>query len=557
MKKTIEKLSKTIGERHLGSKGEREAQGFIEKELRDRGYDVVMEKFSSPGWRYGEFGLTLEDGSKLDVFPCFFSPGGEVCGRLKTFSSQVALEDMKGTVAFAGNYDFVQVGDTNALAKQLEEAGALAFIINSPYNDTWSTKIVRSPDLKRMPVFTLSQRTAMRLAREEGKEVKLRLDAECFEHESYNVVGRYCPLEGSARGKLVIGAHYDTAPGIPGAVDNASGVAMLLEVAKGLRDQWGDWDVDLVAFGGEEYGGPGYGIGGYHYFNLHVGEAIRVMVCLDGLGSYLTQPLACVGKSSRMRALIRQTAVRSGIRVLPFRRGSDQGIFDKHGIPTVWFKDEGNPSGVQHFPLHSPQDDVELLDYQKLECLALDIQDFLREVVIAGIDEPAAPECCRSDQNDLESIVSIVRDVWTMGSDYGREKMYGRQMGGKPWQDWIEASVRTYISQQETAVFTIKQDGIIAGFISCRINPANGLGEIGYNAVSPAFLGRGYGKFLLDAALRHLREAGVREVEVVTGEDAGHAPARAVYESAGFQPFQRSIRYTLQLDGSKEKSTNP
>src|SRR6516165_5677055 len=36
---------------------------------------------------------------------------------------------------------------------------------------------------------------------------------------------------------ILVGAHYDTVEGCPGADDNASGVAAMLEIARLLRDQ--------------------------------------------------------------------------------------------------------------------------------------------------------------------------------------------------------------------------------------------------------------------------------------------------------------------------------
>ncbi len=42
-------------------------------------------------------------------------------------------------------------------------------------------------------------------------------------------------LAGSGRRSIVIGAHYDSVFGAPGANDNASGVAALLELARALR----------------------------------------------------------------------------------------------------------------------------------------------------------------------------------------------------------------------------------------------------------------------------------------------------------------------------------
>ncbi|MEM6519533.1 MAG: M20/M25/M40 family metallo-hydrolase [Cyanobacteria bacterium P01_C01_bin.70] len=53
---------------------------------------------------------------------------------------------------------------------------------------------------------------------------------------------------------IIVGAHYDTVPGTPGADDNASGVAVLLELARQFSAQRLPRPVWLVAFDMEEYG---------------------------------------------------------------------------------------------------------------------------------------------------------------------------------------------------------------------------------------------------------------------------------------------------------------
>lgn len=52
---------------------------------------------------------------------------------------------------------------------------------------------------------------------------------------------------------IVIGAHYDSVQGTPGADDNASGVAALLELAKLLKEQKLKRSIYLVAFPNEEF----------------------------------------------------------------------------------------------------------------------------------------------------------------------------------------------------------------------------------------------------------------------------------------------------------------
>ena len=68
---------------------------------------------------------------------------------------------------------------------------------------------------------------------------------------------------------FILGAHYDTVPGSPGADDNASAIAVLLEVARNIQTVPLEGTVRLIAFSLEEYN---Y-IGSTHYVeSLKKGE---------------------------------------------------------------------------------------------------------------------------------------------------------------------------------------------------------------------------------------------------------------------------------------------
>jgi hypothetical protein len=54
--------------------------------------------------------------------------------------------------------------------------------------------------------------------------------------EGANVVGRLAATADSSTEWIVVGAHFDSEPGSPGADDNATGVAVVLAVARTLRD---------------------------------------------------------------------------------------------------------------------------------------------------------------------------------------------------------------------------------------------------------------------------------------------------------------------------------
>lgn len=160
------------------------------------------------------------------------------------------------------------------------------------------------------------------------------------------------------------------------------------------------------------------------------------------------------------------------------------------------------------------------------------------------------PSISPLEPGDRPAIEALVQQTWVIGIDALREESYGRRLG-EPWQKKIVHSVSDYLDTAGVEGVVAAIDGCFAGFLTYRIDRENRFGEIGYNAVDPAFRGHGLGKLLLQHALEALRAAGVENVEVVTGEDDGHAAARRLYEGVGFQPFRSTIRYTLAL-GSGE-----
>jgi Zn-dependent M28 family amino/carboxypeptidase len=88
---------------------------------------------------------------------------------------------------------------------------------------------------------------------------------------------------------LVLGAHYDRVPSSPGADDNASGIAVLLSVARQLRDYRPHRTIKLVAFANEEW--PHFQtdtMGSYVYAKQcrASNEKIIGMIALDTIGFY-------------------------------------------------------------------------------------------------------------------------------------------------------------------------------------------------------------------------------------------------------------------------------
>jgi len=88
---------------------------------------------------------------------------------------------------------------------------------------------------------------------------------------------------------IVVGAHYDTVPGTPGADDNASGVAALLELAQQLGREHLDRTLRFVFFPNEEPPFfPDAGMGSAAYAGKLRSERVdvHVMISLEMLGYY-------------------------------------------------------------------------------------------------------------------------------------------------------------------------------------------------------------------------------------------------------------------------------
>jgi len=219
-----------------------------------------------------------------------------------------------------------------------------------------------------------------------------------------NLVSRY----------VILSAHYDhlgVRNGVlyPGADDNASGVAMMLESARCLAKaaQRPPRSVVFLAFDQEEAG-----LYGSRYFVAHPPFAIEKIdlfvtadmigrslggVCGDfffvmgtehvpALRPWLTE--AAAGRPVRMGVL--------GTDLLVLNR-SDYGPFRSQKVPFLFFSTGENPS------YHSPSDTPETLDYPKLT----EISRVIHSIIARAASEPTLPRWSDQADNPLEEALTI------------------------------------------------------------------------------------------------------------------------------------------------------
>ncbi len=89
-------------------------------------------------------------------------------------------------------------------------------------------------------------------------------------------------------GRLLIGAHADAVPGTPGADDNASGLAVLLELARCLADSPLRHHVEWAVFNLEEYGMVGSDAYARHLMKEKI--PLAGMLSLEMVGYRTTKP---------------------------------------------------------------------------------------------------------------------------------------------------------------------------------------------------------------------------------------------------------------------------
>jgi hypothetical protein len=109
-----------------------------------------------------------------------------------------------------------------------------------------------------------------------------------------NVIARFGPSAAAPGAeRIVVGAHYDTAGPLPGADDDASGVAGLLELARLLAGRPPPFPVELVAFTLEESPAFASGVMGsaVHAASLaRRGVRVRLMIALEMIGYFSDAP---------------------------------------------------------------------------------------------------------------------------------------------------------------------------------------------------------------------------------------------------------------------------
>ena len=369
---TLTALTVDFSPRESAGEGERAAADYLQREFASLGYDARIQTFDVRAISQYERLLTIVEPQRLDIFafPMRMTAEGQVSARIADAGR--ALPNGDPVDELAGKIALIERGEISFDEKVSRVAanGALGAIV---YNNE-PGPFVGTLTEESIPVVSISQADGERIeAMLEAGPVTAALDLIYTEH-SQNVIADK-PGASNKGSVVVLGAHYDTVPNVPGANDNGSGVAVLLTIARAIADREYPFTVRFAAFGAEELGL----FGSRHYVDrLSNDELASTMAMLnfDALGS---GPVTAAGGSPDLLHKIAAYADDHGIDLetsspLTANIGSDHAPFDEAGVPYIFFV------GEDLSRIHTPDDTLEFVDAPLLgtsAALAIALLDIL------------------------------------------------------------------------------------------------------------------------------------------------------------------------------------
>ncbi|GAA1234669.1 GNAT family N-acetyltransferase [Prauserella halophila] len=115
------------------------------------------------------------------------------------------------------------------------------------------------------------------------------------------------------------------------------------------------------------------------------------------------------------------------------------------------------------------------------------------------------------------------------------------------WETRQRAELAAVLRDESENIDVAVVGDVPVGWVCTRMHPDDSMAEVYVLAVDPEYQRSGVGGMLMERSYDRARAAGMRMVMVETGGDSGHAPARALYESAGFLRWPVA-RYFKDLD---------
>jgi len=287
-----------IPNRRVGSEGNRAATDFFAGIVASFGFETESPAFDCIDWTQDGAHLSM-DGTPFESFVSPYSLGCRVSAPLIVASTVEELEAaevsnktilLRGDIAkeqlMPKNFPFYNPDEHKRIIQLLETKKPQAIIAATSRDVALAGAVYPFPLIEDgdfdIPSVYMTDEEGNRLAERAGKEISLESRARRIPARGCNVIAR---KGAHPNRRVVLFAHIDAKDGTPGAIDNATGVIVLLLLAELLADYSGDLGVEIVALNGEDYySSPGE----QQYLAINAGRFAEIIlgINLDGVGYY-------------------------------------------------------------------------------------------------------------------------------------------------------------------------------------------------------------------------------------------------------------------------------
>lgn len=366
----MEKLCQEIGPRATGSAGNNAAVDYAAETFRSLGYSVRLQEFPCMNWQNNGAELIV-DGQSIEITAAEYAMPCDVSGDLVCLQTIQELEAadltdkicvMHGELCqepiMPKSMIFWNPEEHQAIIRALEQKQPLS-VITVSFLDDVPVPIIQDGDFD-VPCGTIKGKFLSSLLNK--KTATLRLMTERKPAVAANVIATF----GTGK-KLAYSAHIDTKPTTPGALDDGTGVAILLSLAEQLIQTELENQLEFILFNGEDY----YSMPGEMTFmaqSLTQPAEYEFAFNVDGAGmqnstiSYslyeCSEPL-----TSQLETFAADYSTVEKVEPWPM---GDHMLFANAGIPAVAI------ASTQMYLLmeaimHTPKDNLSIVDFRRLE----------------------------------------------------------------------------------------------------------------------------------------------------------------------------------------------
>ncbi|MDP2234617.1 MAG: M28 family peptidase, partial [Actinomycetota bacterium] len=349
----VSELLRTLTEypdRHVGGTGNRVATEMFAFRMSSLGYEVAKTAFDCIEWEYGRAALRVGD----EVFALQVGPYSLPCDLIAPLVAVDCVEALeavdtpgvalllhgaitKGQI-MPKNFTFYNPETHKRVIRALEAAEPSVVIAatgrdSQMVGSQYPFPLFEDGDLD-IPNAYMRDVDGERLLGHAGAMAHVSVDSRRVPTTAEHVVAT---LPGDREGRIVLFAHIDSRKDSPGALDNASGVATLLCVARLLADRTNGPTLEFVPLNGEDnYANPGEMMWvadnaerfGDIVLGINVDDA-----GLRGFGSHVSFYECSPEIESLVRGLMSDSE--SDITEGPQWIQSDHALFGIYGVPAI------------------------------------------------------------------------------------------------------------------------------------------------------------------------------------------------------------------------------